>query len=156
MACCLTAPSHYLNQCWLIISMVLWHSPKISIRKLHLEFTFVKLLPHLSGAQVSLCASHYFYLLAPGRQDCPLINGSSTYTTMIDIKIILTVPCHWNAFEITGPHGVLRITGPLSRSALGKPRMTGGFPSQRVSCVESVSMPWRYHDVSLYFDQNYY
>ena len=26
MACCLTAQSHYLNQCWLIISKVLWHS----------------------------------------------------------------------------------------------------------------------------------
>ena len=26
MACCLTAPSHYLNQCWLIISGVQWHS----------------------------------------------------------------------------------------------------------------------------------
>ena len=27
MACCLTAPSHYLNQCWLIISSnVYWHS----------------------------------------------------------------------------------------------------------------------------------
>ena len=25
MACCLTAPSHYLNQCWLIISKVMWH-----------------------------------------------------------------------------------------------------------------------------------
>ena len=26
MACCLTARSHYLNQCWLIISKVHWHS----------------------------------------------------------------------------------------------------------------------------------
>ena len=26
MACCLTEPSHYLNQCWLIISKVYWHS----------------------------------------------------------------------------------------------------------------------------------
>ena len=26
MACCLTAPSHYLHQCWLIISKALWHS----------------------------------------------------------------------------------------------------------------------------------
>ena len=26
MACCLTAPSHYLNQCWLIISKVQWRS----------------------------------------------------------------------------------------------------------------------------------
>ena len=28
MACCLTAPSHYLNQCWLIISEVRWQSPE--------------------------------------------------------------------------------------------------------------------------------
>ena len=26
IACCLTAPSHYLNQCWLIFSEVQWHS----------------------------------------------------------------------------------------------------------------------------------
>ena len=26
MACCLTAPSHYLNQCWLTINFVQWHS----------------------------------------------------------------------------------------------------------------------------------
>ena len=26
MACCLTAPCHYLNQCWLIINKVFWHS----------------------------------------------------------------------------------------------------------------------------------
>ena len=28
MARCLTAPSHYPNQCWLIINGVPWHSPK--------------------------------------------------------------------------------------------------------------------------------
>ena len=28
MACCLTAPSHYLNQCWLVISEVVCHSSK--------------------------------------------------------------------------------------------------------------------------------
>ena len=27
MGCCLTAPSRYLNQCWLMISEVMWHSP---------------------------------------------------------------------------------------------------------------------------------
>ena len=26
MVCCLTAPSHYLNQCWIIISKILLHS----------------------------------------------------------------------------------------------------------------------------------
>ena len=28
MDCCLTAPSYYLNQHWLIISEILWHGPK--------------------------------------------------------------------------------------------------------------------------------
>ena len=28
MACCLMAPSHYLNQCWLLSIEVLWHSPE--------------------------------------------------------------------------------------------------------------------------------
>ena len=27
MACCLPAPSHYLNQCWLIMNLMLWHPP---------------------------------------------------------------------------------------------------------------------------------
>ena len=30
MACCLMAPSHYLNQCSLLISDILWHSPQIN------------------------------------------------------------------------------------------------------------------------------
>ena len=34
MACCLMAPSHYLSQCWLIISKILWHSSEdIIIRR---------------------------------------------------------------------------------------------------------------------------
>ena len=33
MACCLTAPSHYLNQCWIIISKVQWHSSECNFRR---------------------------------------------------------------------------------------------------------------------------
>ena len=33
MACCLMAPSHYLNQCWFIISQVLCHSSQSLIKK---------------------------------------------------------------------------------------------------------------------------
>ena len=33
MACCLTAPSHYLNQCWLIIGEVPWLSSEGIIRR---------------------------------------------------------------------------------------------------------------------------
>ena len=32
MACCLTAPSHYLNQCWLIIWKVQWYSSEDNFR----------------------------------------------------------------------------------------------------------------------------
>ena len=34
MACCLTAPSHYPNQCWLITCEVEWHSYKESSQEL--------------------------------------------------------------------------------------------------------------------------
>ena len=58
MACCLMAPSHYVNQCWLIISKVLWHSlgalswqdPKIPIWKVRLKITFLEYLSDLPGA----------------------------------------------------------------------------------------------------------
>ena len=52
MACCLMAPSHYLNQCWLMISEMLWHSPdsnisqkihKIFIVEMSLKFTNLRL-----------------------------------------------------------------------------------------------------------------
>ena len=33
MACSLTVPSHYLNQCWLIITKVEWHSSKGKFRR---------------------------------------------------------------------------------------------------------------------------
>ena len=33
MACCLTQQSHYLNQCWLIVSKVQWHSSEGNFTK---------------------------------------------------------------------------------------------------------------------------
>ena len=56
MACCLTAPSHYLNQCWLIISKVLheraisWEDPKIPTSKTRLKITFLESHSDLSRA----------------------------------------------------------------------------------------------------------
>ena len=35
MACCLMVSSHYLNQCWLIIDGVLWHSPVSNFASAH-------------------------------------------------------------------------------------------------------------------------
>ena len=54
MACCLMATSHYLNQCWLIIKGVLWHSPETNVTRCayelnlqHLFEALLKLLPLL-------------------------------------------------------------------------------------------------------------
>ena len=60
MACCLTAPSHYLNQCWLIISKVLWpggfhvraisqEMPQSSIAKICLKITCLKFHSNFPG-----------------------------------------------------------------------------------------------------------
>ena len=57
MVCYLPAPSHHLNQCWLTISKVLWHSTEsITITKsedIHnktsLKIVFLKLHPGLPG-----------------------------------------------------------------------------------------------------------
>ena len=58
MACCLTAPSHYLNQCWLILSEVLWHllernftGGALAIILFYVfELNLQQLLPYLPGA----------------------------------------------------------------------------------------------------------
>ena len=57
MACCLTAPSHHLNRCWLITSEVLQQSSedssqdilKISILDVSLEIYNLRLPPHIPG-----------------------------------------------------------------------------------------------------------
>ena len=54
MACCLTAPNYYLNQCWLVINGFMtfpwgWF-PMISIGKISVKITSLKLLPHLPRA----------------------------------------------------------------------------------------------------------
>ena len=70
MACCLMAPSHYLNQCWPIINEFrgIHYKPisqkvlEISIPNMSLKNTLTKLLPHLAGPN-ELMYSIKWYLL---------------------------------------------------------------------------------------------
>ena len=58
MACCLTAPSHYLNQCWLVIGKVQWLSSECNftrytlaiITEISLKTNYIKFCSNLSGA----------------------------------------------------------------------------------------------------------
>ena len=67
MACCLTAPSHYLNQCWLFISKVKWRSSKDNftrdtsainlwnyLKKCHSNFPGANELKITKGPQICL------------------------------------------------------------------------------------------------------
>ena len=53
MACCLMAPSHYLNQCWLITSKVQRHSseiPQPPVTEISLKITYLNFFSNLPGA----------------------------------------------------------------------------------------------------------
>ena len=56
MSCCLKATNHYLNQCWLIIGEVPWHSSqddmKIPINKTRFKIAVLKWHPGFPGANV--------------------------------------------------------------------------------------------------------
>ena len=66
IACCLMAPSHYLNQCWLIMSKVRWHSSKGNFARdtssinyqNHFENYFSKISPKSPRGQRFNCISN--------------------------------------------------------------------------------------------------
>ena len=64
IAWCLRAPSHYLNQCWLIISEVLWHTPegnfhgRCSFLDMSLKICNLRLQPLL---RASVFTSHCWF-----------------------------------------------------------------------------------------------
>ena len=56
MACCLTAPSHYLSQCWLSmrssgihLRVILQEMPKMSILDMSLKITTLRIQPNISA-----------------------------------------------------------------------------------------------------------
>ena len=68
MAWCLRASSHYLNQCWQIISQVLWYSSeynfphemlKISINNISFKITNWRLQPHHREDNELKIGQHY-------------------------------------------------------------------------------------------------
>ena len=73
MACCLTAPSHYLNQCWLMssdihIRPILQEMPQPSITKTRSKITYLKFHSNFPGANVLRLMSlhnklyHHYYI----------------------------------------------------------------------------------------------
>ena len=106
MACCLTAPSHYLHQCWLFISKVQWHSSLCNftsdtyLSQQSLKITYLKSYSNLPGANE---------LTYPSVNSCG--NSTSWYSWHLPRKI---------AFKFVGvPLDALRdLTGLASEDEL--------------------------------------
>ena len=103
MACCLTAPSHYLKQCWLAISKLKWHSPeRISIRSIantrqrnKIENWYVKSHSDFPMSQpfFHTWLWHHDWLgnsyqLIDINKWCPTLNWSCDYLSMLGLKLI--------------------------------------------------------------------
>ena len=80
VACCLMAPSHYLNQCWPPISEILWLRamshlvPKLLLWMIYLKIKLSKSLPHLPEANELILTFRLFPFSSLGvllRRRCP-------------------------------------------------------------------------------------
>ena len=114
MACCLTAPSHYLHQCWLIISKVLWHSSEGNfIRETSattgLKITFPKLNWNLPGATeltimfavCPICIQDSSFKMSSGSPDFQILHRAWQCTCL---------PCSAQNFKLIG------LLNPLQRT----------------------------------------
>ena len=64
MACCLASPSHYLNQCWLLLSEIMWLSPKTNFTistqaTIRWQASSITLISYLGSKLWNLLASEY-------------------------------------------------------------------------------------------------
>ena len=133
MAWCLKAPSHYLNQCWLI-SEVLWHSPKnnctVSAQAtiLYNEFenyTLYKNHCHISQRSMMTYVINY--------NDVMMSAMGSQVTSLTFTQLFIQCA--------KKPTSKLHVTGLCE----GNSPVTGEFPAQRVSNGENVSIWWHHH-----------
>ena len=94
MACCLTAPSHYLNQCWLIISKHIWHPPGAIWQGIHqpsiTKISYLKFCPNLTGVKnlISMCITDGYMSCL-----CKPINNYEKKTLIIQRAYISCPTC---------------------------------------------------------------
>ena len=131
MACCLTAPSHYLNECWFLISKAQWHSPwEVEAVNPWLEF------------EICLFKMPLLLLLLSPRGQWVKIWIRVDSPAYLIVELIF----HWCA----GQHNSVGFenNGKNQQYQLLYIAMTSHkwIPIQRASNEECVSMSWWHHD----------
>ena len=127
MACCLMTPNHYMDQCWLIISEVLWHSASHKMLKIStfgMSFTITNTSP--SGQWVAPFTSQF---RKHNERD-----GVSNHWHL-DYLLNRLFKCR------SKKTSKLRV---IDLCAV-KSTVTGEFPAQKASNAEKVSIWWRHH-----------
>ena len=103
MACCLTAPSHYLSQCWLVVSKFLWHLyDGTTLRKSEetnqwnkiKKNTFLKSHPDLPGAN-ELKKKWHSSQPTVGQMDCSRARQRKHWTIKLLAICMVKVPVWW-------------------------------------------------------------
>ena len=139
--CCMTAPSHYLNRCWLIITEVLWHSPDGNytgnaqgIGPWHKSHD-LRLHPHLPQQMSSW----------RNQSSSPSLSLQQCRDERDGVSNDRLLVCLSNRLfkRRSKKTSKLRVTGLCE----GNPPVTDGFPSQRASNGEHVSIWWSHHDI---------
>ena len=152
MACCLSAPSHYLYQYWLTIKGVPWRPPvrKVlrSAHELNLQhvfgdntFAISTLFPRDQRDKVwpKFYHCHQFQFRFPGAV-LPLRwrhNGHAGVSNHQSRDCLLNRLFRRRSKKTSK----LRVTGLCAGNSPG----TGEFPAQRASYAENVSIWWRHH-----------
>ena len=88
MACCLTAPSHYLNQCWPIVNMVQWHSSEGNFTKdTSATNLWISLKTYLSKISIKSPRGQWVKFQSKWNQN-PVPDSSSTSSTSIPKRMV--------------------------------------------------------------------
>ena len=95
MACFLPAPSHYLNQCWLLFSEVLWHSPEINF------------LGSVSDSSLYHYLYNYTFTIIAASPRRKWVNGRCPDSKVIEFNM----GPNWGRQDPGGPH-----VGPMNHA----------------------------------------
>ena len=120
-ACCLTAPSHYLSQCWLIVNKIQQHTTKAiweeksqpSVTKISLKMTYSKFHPIPQGLNNKDTIKQLCITCTENAWN-PLLGGANKnrYSKMhvfrssnvpITLVVGIRLPARW-AFDFFGDH----------------------------------------------------
>ena len=106
MVCCLMAPSHYLHQCWFLISEVLWPSSQSNITAcakllyfiMSLEIVFLKSFPH-RGQYGKRCGHVAVKGSVEKRVHCSYIQVSVTLGHQFVVSYLLIYTCTYQHID---------------------------------------------------------